>query len=203
METGYISIFNIGLSIAACYVYKQLVFGLNITAKGLMGFYAIALPIASFVLVAWILIDYITKLKKYEQGAKEVEIPNWNKETVSAPDNDIQDQFDLFSKNGKDKIQLSYNDLLYIQSADNYCQIFTIHQGKIKSQMMRNTLNNISKQISLPTITRCHRSFIINLKHVKEVTGNAQGYTLHLETGQHSIPVARSKSKEILGQLKA
>lgn len=54
-----------------------------------------------------------------------------------------------------------------------------------------------------PHIIRCHRSYIVNLDRVERVTGNAQGYKLHLLGGQFEVPVARRFNDTIIRQLKS
>jgi len=47
-----------------------------------------------------------------------------------------------------------------------------------------------------PYILKIHRSYIVNLKAIKFISGNAQGYVLHLKNyPQKTIPVSRSKIK--------
>ena len=54
-----------------------------------------------------------------------------------------------------------------------------------------------------PRIVRCHRSYIVNLDRVERVTGNAQGYKLHLLGGQFQVPVARRFNDNLISQLRA
>ena len=58
---------------------------------------------------------------------------------------------------------------------------------------MTNTLHMSLQQVKLPNfhIIRCHRSFVVNLDHVIEVGGNAQGLKLHLNMLEDYIPVSR------------
>ncbi len=197
------SIPNVALSIAACYFYKQWIFGLHVSWQGLLGFYQFALPIASFVVVGWIILDYITKLKKYEQSANAIQVQDWQEEkTIPTSDNTTHTVL-LQSQNGKEQFEVLAKELFYIQSADNYCRIFYWKGEKLESNLLRNTLNQLSQQIEDEWILRCHRSYIINLKKVKDITGNAQGYTLHLDGIDAKIPVARSKSKAVLNLLEA
>jgi DNA-binding LytR/AlgR family response regulator len=38
---------------------------------------------------------------------------------------------------------------------------------------------------------RCHRSYVVSRAAIERVSGNAQGYKLHLAAGQVVVPVAR------------
>jgi DNA-binding LytR/AlgR family response regulator len=53
-------------------------------------------------------------------------------------------------------------------------------------------------------IFRCHKSYLINLTQVAHISGNAQGYKLHLQNSTIEIPVSRTLNatiKEKFGDL--
>lgn len=95
----------------------------------------------------------------------------------------------LRAENEKDTLNI--DDLLFIESADNYCSVVFLEEGKERKELIRSSLTRLEAQITEKGITRCHRSFIVNLGRVKVVKGNAQGYKLHLEGTGEIIPVSR------------
>jgi hypothetical protein len=108
----------------------------------------------------------------------------------------------LVSENEKDKIGLNPEDLLYIESADNYSTVYHIKQAVVVKQMMRGSLKRFESQIAFPFIIRCHRSYIVNLKQVNHIKGNAQGYKIEFKTElSEQIPVSRSYSKILFERL--
>ena len=68
--------------------------------------------------------------------------------------------------------------------------------------LLRSSLSRLEKQIDQPHIVRCHRSYVVNINRVERVTGNAQGYKLHLFAGQFLIPVARQYNESLVAGLK-
>lgn len=98
----------------------------------------------------------------------------------------------LVADNEKDTLEI--DELLYIESADNYCSVVFFHGGKPYKELLRSSLSRLESQISDERILRCHRSYIVNLNQVLNVTGNAQGYKLHLANTSEVIPVARKYS---------
>ncbi|MFK7936455.1 MAG: LytR/AlgR family response regulator transcription factor, partial [Saprospiraceae bacterium] len=143
-----------------------------------------------------VLVDYIIKLKNNQSVAQKLTAqitPTAEKETI--------EQIVLFAENEKDQLQFLATELLYLQSADNYVEIVWQRNGALEKSLLRGSLQRMEQQITLPHIQRCHRSFIVNLEQVISVSGNAQGYKLHLPSEQ-ILPVARSKSKDVLAQLK-
>lgn len=135
--------------------------------------------------------DYILKLKRYSQ---QIDV---KQNHLSSPSKEI-----IFTaENEKDFVKIASEELLYLESADNYSNIFLIKQNELSKILIRSTLNRLIGQVSEGHIVRTHRSFIVNLKHVRKVSGNAQGYKLHLYFNDILIPVARGYST-VIEQLK-
>ena len=89
-------------------------------------------------------------------------------------------------------------NFLYAEAADNYVRVFSVENGQPARQIVRNTLKNLEDEYRAdPSIFRCHRTYIVNLARVIRVTGNAQGYKLHLEGIEEPIPVSRNLNREM------
>jgi DNA-binding LytR/AlgR family response regulator len=52
-----------------------------------------------------------------------------------------------------------------------------------------------------PQFFRCHRAYIVNLAAVEHVSGNAQGYKLHLKDVAELIPVSRNLNSVLSSKL--
>ncbi len=82
----------------------------------------------------------------------------------------------------KDKLSISPNALIAIKSADNYVEIYYRSENIVKKQMIRYSLKKATETVNeFEFILRCHRTFIVNVNHIKEITGNSQGYKLYFE----------------------
>jgi DNA-binding LytR/AlgR family response regulator len=46
-------------------------------------------------------------------------------------------------------------------------------------------------------IIRCHRSYIVNLENIENISGNLQGYQLNFKQYTEQVPVSRSYTKKI------
>lgn len=108
----------------------------------------------------------------------------------------------LISENEKDRLVLKDFQLLYIESADNYCSVVFTENGATKRTLMRSSLKRMQEQLNSKLIVRCHRAYIINLKNVKHIDGNAAGYKLSFEGAEGSIPVSRNYSQTVIETLK-
>jgi hypothetical protein len=110
----------------------------------------------------------------------------------------------LIAENDKDKIELKPEELLYIESADNYSTITFYRNQKVNKQLLRGSLKRIESQIIFPFIVRCHRSYIVNLKQVNHIKGNAQGYRIDFKYDLNdTVPVSRNYSKALFERLVA
>lgn len=99
----------------------------------------------------------------------------------------------LPAENGKDFVRVPLSGLLYIESADNYVEIFWLEGDEPRRELLRNTLKNLAAQLADDKrLFRCHRSYMVNLENVIKVSGNSQGYKLHLRETDQLIPVSRN-----------
>ncbi|UKN01058.1 LytTR family transcriptional regulator [Paracrocinitomix mangrovi] len=97
------------------------------------------------------------------------------------------------SKNANEDVELSVDHLLYLQSADNYVTVFYLDgNDQIQKKIIRNSLSSIAIDLSdQDQLFHCHRSYLVNLSKVDNVSGNAQGFRLHIQGASQEIPVSR------------
>ncbi len=82
----------------------------------------------------------------------------------------------------KDKLSILPDSLIMIKAADNYINVFYNSKEGIKNQLIRSSISKACETVEpFDFIFRCHRAFIININHVKEIDGNAQGYKLYFD----------------------
>lgn len=104
----------------------------------------------------------------------------------------------IVSENGKDVFEENLRNIVLIQSAGNYIEVFYRSGEQIRRQVIRQTLGAVELLVDgLPDILKCHRCCIINLKQVKRMTGSSPAYTLEVEGLDFRIPVARNKAAGI------
>lgn len=121
----------------------------------------------------------------------------WKEKTISL--NNLLNQMKYSSNfisfhDEKDVLQISLklDDLLYLESSDNYVSIKYIHNNQPKSVLIRNTLKNIEKKFENSTLLRCHRSYVVNTKRVRMVKKEGNTMNLLIESpNNEKIPVSR------------
>ncbi|NRA60958.1 MAG: LytTR family transcriptional regulator [Psychrobium sp.] len=99
----------------------------------------------------------------------------------------------LTGDNKNDQLTVTMSDLLFIKSADNYCELVIVDTGEITYKLLRSSLINVLTQLPKNTsIHRCHRSYAVNLLLVQASNGNAAGLQLSFKSTDITVPVSRS-----------
>lgn len=196
---------NILLITVANRLYLIALTGDTPSVGGWLNMLAITFLIGIFPSVGAVVAGYVVRLRQYVRQAGTLPVhasPPAVTESVEAELTGAT-LLTLVADNEKDTITLQPNELLYIESSDNYCTVVYLRSGQPVKPLLRSSLSRLEGQINRPDIVRCHRSFVVNLDRVEKVTGNAQGYKLHLLGGQFQIPVARKYNDSLVAQLKA
>lgn len=101
-------------------------------------------------------------------------------------------------------VKLHPENLLFIESIDNYIDIYWTEGEHVKKAVLRSTLKRLEEKFEYhPNFFRCHRAFIINPSKILEVEGNSQGYRILLHKTLPTVPVARGKQaafKQLLAE---
>ena len=175
------------------FLYKN-----NLNWHNLFSFLWITLVVGIFPLWLSILLKQQRLLKKYQAGATLLEAHltqpvNASQALPSAPEHII-----FTSENGKEQFVVLPREIRYITAADNYVRIYFIKDDQPATHLLRNTLRKAEDVLSpFPQFFRCHRTYIVNLKTVQHVSGNAQGYKLHLQGVSAIIPVSRNLNTQL------
>ena len=101
----------------------------------------------------------------------------------------------------KEKVVIEYNDLYCIKAEENYCIYYFKKDNRVEKIMVRSSLKKIEQEfIKSEKIIRCHKSYIINLNTVSDITGNARGYFFSIKDINFKIPGSRNLSKALIIQ---
>ncbi|HEX6426132.1 MAG TPA: LytTR family DNA-binding domain-containing protein [Niastella sp.] len=173
-------------------------YGASLSWQNLLTFLWFTFVVGIFPLWLNVLLKQQHLLKKYQAGATRLD------EQLNQPERTLQATTDLpaaivfVSENGKEQCTMAPGDIRYITSADNYVQIHFIKDNKPVSHLLRNTLRKAEEVLSpYPQFFRCHRAHIVNLSAIEHVSGNAQGYKLHLKDVAEVIPVSRNLNSRL------
>lgn len=165
-------------------LFSLLVFADAFTLKTFVRNFFFVLLVGIFPTTLGVVTNYIRQLKKYQ---KPVVIKHDLKQHTEV--------IRMIAENEKDVFEVGQNDLLFVESADNYAVIHYLIDNQPKKELIRSSLTRLESQLESGSIVRCHRSYLVNLDKVREVTGNAQGYKFHLDPTGLVVPVARKYSE--------
>lgn len=100
------------------------------------------------------------------------------------------------------QLSVAKENLLYIESADNYICIWYHKNDMLKKQLMRITMKDISEQLVDSNIVRCHRSYMVNLDLVKVMRREKENLFLELcVPGVKEIPISKTYGENVLRRL--
>lgn len=103
-----------------------------------------------------------------------------------------KEQIRILSDTGKEVFEDDLKNIVLIQSASNYIEIFYREGAIVRKQMIRQTLNNVESILSkYPNIKKCHRCCLVNLNQVTRLTGTSPNYMLEAMGLDFNIPVSR------------
>ena len=137
----------------------------------------------------------MTKNKLLKTSLAEVELLHEKIRLHQPKKNHLKEELIIKSNIINEVFKIDINDLLYIQSNQNYISIYYVKEDIVKSHLLRISLVNTLKQITSENIIQCHRSYIVHINSIEKITGNAQGLKLEL-THNIVVPVSRSFVKK-------
>jgi DNA-binding LytR/AlgR family response regulator len=105
----------------------------------------------------------------------------------------IRDMIPFYDEKSVLKFSIKKENLLYIESAENYVSICYLNKGKISKYLMRDTLKKMEENFSGTEIIRCHRSYMVNFEKVKVIKKDKDGLKLELDNpSMTDIPVSKT-----------
>ena len=96
------------------------------------------------------------------------------------------------------RLSVKREDLVMIESADNYICVWYLNNGQIKKSLIRNTMKRVTEQMKGSSIQRCHRSYMINMDRVKVLRRDKDGVFIELGIdGVADVPISRTYMNNI------
>ena len=128
-------------------------------------------------------IDYLLKPISFERFVKAVDkVYNLLKKESGENTNEY-----IFVKSSKQLKKIFLNDILFVESMENYVNVFT----SSSKEVVYSTLKLFLESLPCDYFLQVHRSYVVNIKHINSIEGN----TLHITT--HEIPVARNLREQV------
>lgn len=77
-----------------------------------------------------------------------------------------QSKIEIQGEGTYDGLKLLFNDLICIQSSDNYIEVYYYSGQELKKSLIRNKLSKVAEEF--PELLRVHRSYVINPYHFQQ-----------------------------------
>lgn len=159
------------------------VFHFPVTLISFLAFLYWTLIIGMFVTVCSVSLSYYRYLRNQLETLLDKTTDQQTDITVTIHDTNVR---------GND-LQLSINDLLYIEAQKNNVAVSHVKEGKIVTTELHTTLAAVLDDLqAYENIFQCHRSFVVNLNNITSAQGNSNGYQLRLGKCQTIVPVSRT-----------
>lgn len=105
----------------------------------------------------------------------------------------------LYDERGELQLSVAKDNLLYIESADNYINIWYMKGNQPKKLMLRNTLKRTAELLADTHVMRCHRGFMVNMEQVKVLRREKDSFFLELGIeGIKDIPVSKTYGDAVM-----
>lgn len=133
--------------------------------------------------ISWLYFSWKDKSAMLDDMEKMRPADSRSKNLIAFPD-----------EKGDLKISVMLENLLYIESADNYATIHYLNKSGISHFLLRNSLKWIEERYASETpLTRCHRSFIVNMDKVKILKKIKGGIVIEIDAERTpDIPVSKT-----------
>ncbi|NLO00917.1 MAG: LytTR family transcriptional regulator [Bacteroidales bacterium] len=139
----------------------------------------------------WLYLSWKDKNKKLENLIQD----------DSKPEKQSDQVYNFFDEKKELKLSVKADQVIRIDSADNYVKVHFLNKGKITSFMIRNTLLSIENDFANTTLIRCNRSVIVNFDKVKVLRKEQDGIYLSLDLASvQDIPVTKKYAGRVLSR---
>lgn len=138
--------------------------------------------------VLWLYFSYTDKKIKLAELAQGLPVNDTSKQMVPFHD-----------EKGVLRFSVKMENLLYLEAADNYVNIYYLNGEKVSRFILRNSLRAIEEAFGSTEIVRCHRSYMVNCEKVKVIRREKDGVHLELDVASvMAIPVTKTYLESVM-----
>lgn len=95
---------------------------------------------------------------------------------------------------------IDLNDILLVQREDRATVLYTLGDGRY---VTGDSLGDMEERLQSDVFFRCHKSYIINLNHIKDITPYGRWtYVVRLEGTKHDALITHEKYEELEGMFR-
>ncbi|MDR0863346.1 MAG: LytTR family transcriptional regulator DNA-binding domain-containing protein [Candidatus Symbiothrix sp.] len=132
----------------------------------------------------------------YRENKRRLELieENVQPETITP-----QKAYSFYDEKNELRLSVNRNNLLYIESADNYVNIRYLNKGALTRFMLRNSMKAMEEQLAETNVLRCHRSYMVNFEQINVIRRQKDG--IYVEFGLKDvpdIPISKKYSEKVI-----
>ena len=137
--------------------------------------------------ISWLYLSWRDKKEKIDRMEEITSISGSGKEMIP-----------FFDDKSVLKFSVKKENLLYLESTENYINIYYLNNGKIAKYMLR-TMKKMEEKFAGTEIIRCHRSYMVNFEKVKVIRKEKDGLKLDIDNPQITdIPVSKTYVENVM-----
>lgn len=116
------------------------------------------------------------------------------KESIDNEDNNTPRSYVLFYDDHNEmRLSVKREDLVMVESADNYICVWYMNNNIVKKMMIRNTMKRIAELLADTPVQRCHRSYMVNMDRVQVLRRDKEGVFIEFGIeGIIDVPISRT-----------
>ena len=120
-------------------------------------------------------------------------------EEIQETPSNTKDMIAFYDDKGILKFSIKKENLLYLESAENYISICYLNKDKVSKYLLRDTLKKVEEIFAGTDVVRCHRSYMVNFEKVKVIKKEQDGLKLELDGPSVSdVPVSKTYIKTVM-----
>ncbi len=170
-------------------VFTSVFFGMSITPMLVL---RISFSVALILAIPY---AFVIIYAQYQSKREELELLKLQRHNRPSSEEQL---VRLYDSNGVLKLSINEGAIYYVESQDNYVQIYYDLDDKLHSYMLRCRTQRLEEMLIGTSLVRCHRSYIVNLKRVKFFKNEHDHGTITLShASAKPIPVSKSYYKVI------
>lgn len=188
---GEVLVFVFGLTLFACLLGDGRFFPLLLR---------VSLDVVGILLVPYLIsvLFFLLDEKREEIARLKGIIESQKQNLDSLAGSAALPRLNFYDRGGRLAFATRSESLLYIESADNYCNIHYLVEGRKETFILHNSMKYFDTWGEESGLLRCHRRYIVNMRNVKLLRKEKDGLTLELSQDAGTLPVSRSYRPTVL-----
>ncbi len=155
------------------------------------------LKVAALGIIPAVLITFIQQKLFHTQFSTTADRINDNLNSLNLPISKQILPVLVFGESEK-KLSLLPNQLIYAETSKDSTDFYWQNFMGVEKTTVQTSLANVEKELSAhPQFVRLHRNFVVNMRGIQKVEGDARGYRLSIARKNNAIPVSWKFHKKL------